>query len=114
MVDTQASTQLAVDASTGTSTRRRYTPFGDQRSGTLPTGIDHGFLGKVEDDSTGLSLLGARAYDPNLARFLSPDPLSAPYEPQNLSAYSYSSGRTSLMARVMVERSTPNQQSSTS
>ncbi|PIM69660.1 hypothetical protein CTU88_27180 [Streptomyces sp. JV178] len=27
---------------------------------------------------------------PALGRFLSPDPLSAPYEPQNLSAYSYS------------------------
>lgn len=90
MADTQASTQLAVDASTGTSTRRRYTPFGDQRSGTLPTGTDNGFLGKTEDTSTGLSLLGARAYDPYLGRFLSPDPLSAPYAPQNLSAYSYS------------------------
>ncbi|MFJ1672745.1 polymorphic toxin-type HINT domain-containing protein [Streptomyces bottropensis] len=91
MADTQASTQIAVDATTGTSTRRRYTPFGDERSGTLPTGTDNGFLGKTEDTSTGLSLLGARAYDPYLGRFLSPDPLSAPYRPQNLSAYSYSS-----------------------
>ncbi|MEU5098829.1 RHS repeat-associated core domain-containing protein [Streptomyces sp. NPDC020996] len=90
MADTQASTQLAVDATTGTTTRRRYTPFGDERSGTLPTGTDHGFLGKTEDTSTGLSLLGARAYDPHLGRFLSPDPLNTPYIPQNLSAYSYS------------------------
>jgi RHS repeat-associated protein len=90
MADTQASTQLAVDASTGTSTRRRYTPFGDERSGTLPTGTDSGFLGQTEDSSTGLSLLGARAYDPNLGRFLSPDPLSSPLVPQNLSSYSYS------------------------
>ncbi|MEU8868284.1 polymorphic toxin-type HINT domain-containing protein, partial [Streptomyces umbrinus] len=88
--DTQASTQIAVDTSTGASTRRRYTPFGDERSGTLPTGTDAGFLGKTEDTSTGLSLLGARAYDPNLGRFLSPDPLTTPYDPQNLSAYSYS------------------------
>jgi RHS repeat-associated protein len=90
MADTQASTQLTVDAATGTSTRRRYTPFGDARSGTLPTGTSKGFLGKTEDTSTGLSLLGARAYDPNLARFLSPDPLSVPYSPQSLSSYSYS------------------------
>ncbi|BBC29386.1 hypothetical protein SGFS_006800 [Streptomyces graminofaciens] len=90
LADTQASTQLTVDASTGTPTRRRYTPFGDERNGTLPTGTDNGFLGKTEDTSTGLSLLGARAYDPHLGRFLSPDPLSAPYSPQNLSAYSYS------------------------
>jgi RHS repeat-associated protein len=90
MADTQASTQLAVDAATGTATRRRYTPFGDERSGTLPSGTSNGFLGKTEDSSTGLSLLGARAYDPHLGRFLSPDPLSSPYQPQNLSAYSYS------------------------
>ncbi|WP_405778847.1 RHS repeat-associated core domain-containing protein [Streptomyces sp. NBC_01378] len=88
--DTQASTQLAIDAATGATTRRRYTPFGDERSGALPAGSDHGFLGQTEDESTGLSLLGARAYDPALGRFLSPDPLSVPYDPQNLSAYSYS------------------------
>ncbi|MFF1593288.1 polymorphic toxin-type HINT domain-containing protein [Streptomyces sp. NPDC058286] len=88
--DTQASTQLAIDATTGATTRRRYTPFGDERSGTLPAGTDHGFLGQTEDESTGLSLLGARAYDPALGRFLSPDPLSVPYDPENLSAYSYS------------------------
>ncbi|MFF0837639.1 MULTISPECIES: polymorphic toxin-type HINT domain-containing protein [unclassified Streptomyces] len=90
MADDQASTQLAVDATTGTTTRRRYTPFGDKRSGTLPTGTHNGFLGKVEDTATGLSLLGARPYDPHLGRFLSADPLSTPYDPQNLSAYSYS------------------------
>lgn len=90
MADSQASTQLTVDAATGTATRRRCTPFGDERSGSLPAGTDHGFLGKTEDASTGLSLLGARAYDPRLGRFLSPDPLSAPSDPQNLSAYSYS------------------------
>ncbi|WP_406841899.1 RHS repeat-associated core domain-containing protein (plasmid) [Streptomyces sp. AHU1] len=90
MADNQASTQLTVDAATGTATRRRYTPFGDERSGSLPAGTSNGFLGKTEDTSTGLSLLGARAYDPNLGRFLSPDPLSIPYDPQNLSAYSYS------------------------
>ncbi|MEV0171682.1 RHS repeat-associated core domain-containing protein [Streptomyces sp. NPDC050803] len=76
LADTQASTQLTVDATTGTTTRRRYTPFGDERSGDLPTGTNNGFLGKTEDTSTGLSLLGARAYDPHLGRFLSPDPLS--------------------------------------
>lgn len=90
MADNQASTQLAIDAITGTATRRRYTPFGDQRSASLPTGTDRGFLGKTEDDTTGLSALGDRMYDPALGRFLSPDPLSTPYAPQNLNAYSYS------------------------
>ncbi|MFI6939411.1 RHS repeat domain-containing protein [Streptomyces sp. NPDC050418] len=89
MADGQASTQLSVDATTAAFERRRYTPFGDERSGTLPEGTDRGFLGKTEDTSTGLSLLGARAYDPKLGRFLSPDPLQFPYSPQLLSAFSY-------------------------
>ncbi|MFF7259327.1 polymorphic toxin-type HINT domain-containing protein [Streptomyces sp. NPDC008159] len=91
MSDTQASTQLTVDTGTGTPSRRRYLPFGAQNGDTdLPTGSDRGFLGKPEDDTTGLSILGARMYDATLGRFLSPDPLVTPYAPQNLNAYSYS------------------------
>ncbi|WP_051370875.1 RHS repeat-associated core domain-containing protein [Streptomyces sp. 142MFCol3.1] len=88
--DSQASTTLLITMG-GVITRRRYTPFGKQRNtgGSLPDGLDRGFLGKAEDDSTSLSLLGARMYDPSLGRFISPDELSTPYEPQNLSAYSY-------------------------
>ncbi|MFE5968952.1 RHS repeat-associated core domain-containing protein [Streptomyces sp. NPDC056463] len=91
MSDDKASTQLTIDAVTGTPSRRRYLPFGAQRGNTtLPSGSDRGFLGKPEDDATGLSILGARVYDPTLGRFLSPDPVATPYEPQNLNAYSYS------------------------
>ncbi|MGW1026230.1 RHS repeat-associated core domain-containing protein [Streptomyces sp. NPDC002577] len=88
--DAQASTTLLISMG-GVITRRRYTPFGKQRNtgGDLPSGLDRGFLGKAEDDSTSLTLLGARMYDAELGRFLSPDQLSSPYEPQNLSAYSY-------------------------
>ncbi|MGW0402095.1 polymorphic toxin-type HINT domain-containing protein [Streptomyces sp. NPDC003002] len=91
MADQQASTQLSVDTATGTPTRRRYLPFGGQRgTTTLPPATDQGFLGKTQDTDTGLSVLGARMYDPALGRFLSPDPLQFPYKPQSLSAYSYS------------------------
>ncbi|WP_406456713.1 RHS repeat-associated core domain-containing protein [Streptomyces sp. NBC_01622] len=90
MSDGQNSTQLSIDTATGTSARRRYLPFGGQRTGSLSSNIDRGFLGKTEDDSTGLSVLGARAYDPTLGRFLSTDPLTSPYDPQGLNAYAYS------------------------
>ncbi|MFI8105819.1 RHS repeat-associated core domain-containing protein [Streptomyces sp. NPDC086023] len=91
MADQQASTQLSVDTATGNPTRRKYLPFGAQRDASkLPAGTDRGFLGKTEDDGTGLSVLGARMYDARLGRFLSPDPLATPYEPQNLNSYSYS------------------------
>lgn len=89
--DSQASTTLMITMA-GVVTRRRYTPYGKQRNlgGDLPAGLDRGFVGKPEDDSTSLSLLGARMYDPSLGRFISPDELTDPYDPQNLSAYSYS------------------------
>ncbi|KPI17822.1 RHS repeat-associated core domain containing protein-containing protein [Actinobacteria bacterium OK074] len=87
--DTQASTTILVSMA-GVITRRRSTPFGKQRGTTaLPSATDRGFLGKAEDDSTGLSLLGARMYDPSLGRFLSPDDLNKPYAPQETNAYSY-------------------------
>ncbi|MFF0045205.1 hypothetical protein OG987_24530 [Streptomyces sp. NBC_01620] len=90
MSDQQASTQVVVDSATGTPTRRRYLPFGAQRGTTaLPSGTDRGFLGKAEDDGSGLSVLGARMYDATLGRFLSPDELTTPYAPQNANAYSY-------------------------
>ncbi|MDN0200984.1 RHS repeat-associated core domain-containing protein [Streptomyces sp. S.PNR 29] len=90
--DGQASTQLMVTAVGGVVTRRRYTPFGKQRGTTanLPATVDRGFVGQPEDDSTGLSILGARMYDPSLARFLSPDAVNKPYSPQEINAYSYS------------------------
>jgi len=88
--DSQASTMIMVTMG-GVITRRRYTPFGKQRGSTaLPSSTDRGFLGEAEDDSTGLSLLGARMYDPSLGRFISTDELNKPYSPQEMNAYSYS------------------------
>ncbi|MFB9390392.1 RHS repeat-associated core domain-containing protein [Streptomyces coeruleoprunus] len=90
MADHQASTQLGIDAVTGAVTRRRYLPFGGQRGSTsLPAGTTRGFLGKPEDPSTGFDILGARAYDPVLGRFLSPDPIQDPAQPQQWNAYAY-------------------------
>ncbi|MEU0004732.1 polymorphic toxin-type HINT domain-containing protein [Streptomyces sp. NPDC006314] len=97
MSDNQASTQVTIDAATGTAQRRHYLPFGAQNGKTsLPAGTDRGFLGQTEDDATGLSVLGARMYDAKLGRFLSPDPLATPYAPQNLNAYSYSANNPIL------------------
>jgi len=46
-------------------------------------------LGQVEDTDTGLTYLNARYYDPELLRFLSPDPLMDPGDPRTLDAYRY-------------------------
>ena len=48
------------------------------------------FTGQEYDDATGLYYYVARYYDPDLGRFLSPDPIvQAPFNSQNLNRYSY-------------------------
>lgn len=89
--DRQGSTQVAVNAATGAYTQQRYLPFGVQRGSQGPTnGSNRTFLGRDIDPSTGLLQDGARYYDPSLGRFLNPDPIATPTDPQNLNAYSYS------------------------
>ncbi|MFI6713634.1 RHS repeat-associated core domain-containing protein, partial [Nonomuraea sp. NPDC050478] len=83
------STQLAVNATTGNVSRERYLPFGERRgSDDLPF-TDRGFLGKTEDASTGLTYLGARYYDPTIAKFISTDPELDLRTPEWANPYSY-------------------------
>lgn len=74
---------------TTTSVAKYYTlPFGEQRGGGSAPG-DHEFLGKVRDDATGLTLVGARWYDETVGRFLSVDPIMDLADPQQWNAYAY-------------------------
>ncbi|WSX17942.1 polymorphic toxin-type HINT domain-containing protein [Streptomyces sp. NBC_00988] len=76
-----------------TVTRRAYDPWGNPR-GTKPSSWvapdeNHGFLGQPADATTGLNLLGARNYDPVTGRFLTPDPLFEPGDPNQMGGYTY-------------------------
>ncbi|WP_407320728.1 RHS repeat-associated core domain-containing protein [Isoptericola halotolerans] len=87
---------LSITNVSATTTHRYSTPFGDTR-GTTPatwTG-DHGFLDKPED-TTGLTAIGARYYDPDLGRFISVDPVMDPSDPQQWHGYAYSNNNPSL------------------
>ncbi|GAA0954694.1 polymorphic toxin-type HINT domain-containing protein [Nonomuraea longicatena] len=83
------STQLAVDDTTGAVSRERYLPYGKRRGGDDLPFTDLGFLGKTEDASTELTYLGARYYDPSIARFISTDPELDLRTPEWANAYSY-------------------------
>ncbi|MET7460417.1 RHS repeat-associated core domain-containing protein [Nonomuraea sp. NPDC005501] len=83
------STQLAINDATGTVSRERYTPFGKRRGGDDLPFTDRGFLGKIEDASTDLTYLGARYYDPAIAKFISTDPELDLRTPEWANAYSY-------------------------
>ncbi|MGW8436126.1 RHS repeat-associated core domain-containing protein [Nocardiopsis sp. NPDC055879] len=82
--------QLAVTAVGGEVTQRRFTAFGADRSigsGAWPS--EHGFVGGTIDASTGLTQIGARAYDAAVGRFISPDPVMDVSDPQQMHGYAY-------------------------
>ncbi|WP_030177428.1 RHS repeat-associated core domain-containing protein [Spirillospora albida] len=90
--DHQGTTQATIDAADPTKTaRRRYTPFGQPRgtNGTWPTPLDKGFVGGT-NDTTALTHLGAREYNPNTGRFTAVDPIFDPADPQSWNGYAYS------------------------
>ncbi|WP_411074167.1 polymorphic toxin-type HINT domain-containing protein [Streptomyces sp. cmx-4-7] len=87
--DHNGTATTSVDAETKTVTRRKYTPFGEER-GTAPSmwPDDKGYLGGTKD-ATGLTHLNAREYDPALGRFISVDPLMDIAESQTMNPYAY-------------------------
>ncbi|MBU2541140.1 MAG: RHS repeat-associated core domain-containing protein [Candidatus Omnitrophica bacterium] len=68
-----------------------YTPYGELAT-TQQTGgsTNYLFTGKELDASTGLYFYGARYYDAEIGRFITPDTIvQAPSDPQSLNRYAY-------------------------
>ncbi|WP_329179188.1 polymorphic toxin-type HINT domain-containing protein [Streptomyces sp. NBC_01477] len=90
--DQHGTGSLAVTA-TGTdqtATKRYTTPFGAPRTGGTGTWPDDkGFLGKPQDNTTGLTYVGARPYDTATGRFISVDPVLNTSDDQSLNGYAY-------------------------
>ncbi|WP_018352499.1 RHS repeat-associated core domain-containing protein [Longispora albida] len=88
--DSQGTTQVTVNAVTQAVSSRRSTPFGTERNvaRSWPASLDRGLVGGTKD-STGLTHLGAREYDPAIGRFVSPDPVMDLSDPQQWQAYLY-------------------------
>jgi RHS repeat-associated protein len=84
----QHSTSAAYNVTAQTVAYQRYTPYGSRRGSTPLAATEHRFLDKTEDP-TGLDAVGARYYDPTLARFVSADPVVTPGRPISLAAYTY-------------------------
>jgi RHS repeat-associated protein len=72
LTDHLGSVHVVLD-SRGEVLRREYMPYGDVRANTGTHAESKAFIGEREDQ-TGLIYLHARYYDPELARFISPDP----------------------------------------
>ncbi|WP_192583588.1 RHS repeat-associated core domain-containing protein [Streptomyces albicerus] len=89
--DHHGTSSIAMDATTYAVTKRYTTPFGASRGEKAADWPDDkAFLGKPADDSTGLTHIGAREYDPGLGQFISVDPLLELDKHQTLNGYTYS------------------------
>ncbi|MEU6713640.1 RHS repeat-associated core domain-containing protein [Nonomuraea sp. NPDC046802] len=78
------------DTDTQAISRRRFTPFGQQR-GLPPSSWpgQRGFVGGIIDEAMALTHLGAREYDPETGRFISVDPVFNVADPQSWNGYNY-------------------------
>lgn len=82
--------EVAIDATTGAISQRRFDPFGVERgekTGSWPG--EKGFVGGTIDASTGLTHLGAREYDATIGKFISVDPVIDYTQPQQINGYAY-------------------------
>ncbi|WP_330246268.1 polymorphic toxin-type HINT domain-containing protein [Streptomyces sp. NBC_00562] len=92
--DHHGTAQLAIDAATGQTQRRRLDPFGAGRDADSSDPSkwvdDKGFVGGTNDTTSGLVTLGAREYDADTGRFISADPIIDYTDPQQINGYAYS------------------------
>ena len=76
-----------------------YEPYGSRLEAdgdplpTAPAEMSYGLTGHEYDDEIGLINMGGRIYDPDLRRFLTPDPfVSGPFDARGLDRYGYVDG----------------------
>ncbi|WP_162688499.1 RHS repeat-associated core domain-containing protein [Streptomyces sp. ICC4] len=86
----QNTSQLQIDATTLTVTRRAFDPYGAPRGTAPPAWADNrAYLGQPVDPTSGLNLLGARNYDPVIGRFLTCDPVFEAGDQNQMGGYTY-------------------------
>ncbi|MEU9235141.1 polymorphic toxin-type HINT domain-containing protein [Streptomyces subrutilus] len=95
LADHHNTATTSVEQATGqTITRRKSDPYGNPR-GTQPGNWpgSRTFLGTGNDDNTtGLTHIGAREYEPATGRFISVDPVLNITDPLQMNGYTYSNG----------------------
>ncbi|MEV7579043.1 ricin-type beta-trefoil lectin domain protein [Streptomyces erythrochromogenes] len=95
LTDHHGTATTSVDQKDGQPvTRRRSDPYGNPR-GSQPSNWpgDRTFLGTGNDDNTtGLTHIGAREYEPSTGRFITVDPIIDITDPLQMNGYTYANG----------------------
>ncbi|MGA1836042.1 RHS repeat-associated core domain-containing protein [Herbiconiux sp. 11R-BC] len=89
--DIDGTADLEIGATDGTVTHRLTDPYGNPRSTPAPWSSSHTFLNAPSSELSNLVQLGARAYDPTIGKFLTVDPVLAPFNPAQNNGYAYAS-----------------------
>ena len=92
ITDQHGTPVLTLDNTAQIPTWRQFTPYGESRGTAVTWPGNRGFLDKPTDTNTGLTIIGARQYDPTAGRFISLDPLLDATSPQELGGYTYAAG----------------------
>lgn len=88
--DAQGSPVAAMDAQGNLLWRESYAPYGQRQTRPAENNARPAYTGKPEDAETGLVYMGARAYDPETARFTGIDPQGfSDAVPQSFGRYVY-------------------------
>ena len=88
--DARGSIQAVTDEERKIVQSVRYRPYGDEVVGNSEHEESHGYIGERRDPS-GLSYLHARFYDPDIGRFINPDPSNPMDQGVGLNLYAYAS-----------------------
>ncbi|WP_145793482.1 polymorphic toxin-type HINT domain-containing protein [Kitasatospora atroaurantiaca] len=89
IADPHGTAGLVLDNTCQTPTWRQFTPYGAPRGTSVTWPDNRGFLNAPTSGSTGLTILGARQYDPVTGRFISLDPVFEATDAQQLGGYNY-------------------------
>ncbi|MBT0664886.1 hypothetical protein KI809_11295 [Geobacter pelophilus] len=88
--DHLGSTSIVTDAAGNQVESVHYDPFGETVQDNGTEKVLHKFTGQEQDYEVGLYNYGARLYDPEIGRFITPDSIVPDYtNPQSLNRYAY-------------------------